>query len=205
VSARTFLLAGAISPILFYAVFLVDGATRPGYDAWRNFVSTLALGERGWLQTANFLVVGALITVGAIGLWRAGASRALIAGIALIGLGLVGAGAFPTDPDPNPLYPPGATVPAQPSDSAGLHVLASFIVFVLLGVVPLASGLRGRLRDGWSRYSAVSGLLSLVLFVWLISLANQTGPVLAGLEQRVMILVGFAWLVALFMRRRAAS
>ncbi len=37
---------------------LIDGATRPGYEPWRNFVSQLSTGERGWLQIANFIVAG---------------------------------------------------------------------------------------------------------------------------------------------------
>jgi hypothetical membrane protein len=38
---------GVIGPLLFIAVFLIEGATRPGYSAWRNLVSQLATGPGG--------------------------------------------------------------------------------------------------------------------------------------------------------------
>ena len=47
---------GVLGPVLFIAVFLVEGATRPGYSAWHNHVSLLATGDGGWMQVANFLV-----------------------------------------------------------------------------------------------------------------------------------------------------
>ncbi|WP_428967097.1 DUF998 domain-containing protein [Micromonospora fluostatini] len=53
---------------LFVLVFLVDGATRPGYDARQHPVSATALGRRGWVQTSSFVVNGLLVTVSAAGL-----------------------------------------------------------------------------------------------------------------------------------------
>jgi hypothetical protein len=42
-SARTraLLACGVIGPLLFISVFLLEGATRPGYSAWRHVVSAL--------------------------------------------------------------------------------------------------------------------------------------------------------------------
>lgn len=56
--------AGAGGAVAFVIVFLIDGATRSGYSVRRHPVSALALGPRGWLQTTNFLVCGALVTAG---------------------------------------------------------------------------------------------------------------------------------------------
>ena len=65
----TFLITcGAIGPLLFILVFLIEGATRPGYSAWRNYVSSLSLSDQGWMQIANFLVCGLLSLCFAIGL-----------------------------------------------------------------------------------------------------------------------------------------
>ena len=45
---------------LFIGTFLVEGAARPDYSQPRHPVSSLALGPRGWMQTANFALAGAL-------------------------------------------------------------------------------------------------------------------------------------------------
>src|SRR5581483_7127210 len=101
--ATRFLIAGgAIGPLLFIIVFLIEGATRPGYSAWHNFVSSLSLSDQGWVQIANFLMCG-LLTLGfAIGLrqvFRTG--RSSVWGPILLGVfsvALIVAGLFATDP-----------------------------------------------------------------------------------------------------------
>src|SRR5436309_5015871 len=67
--ATTILIAcGAIGPLLFIIVLLIEGATRPGYSAWHNYGSSLSLGDQGWMQIANFLICGLLTLCFAIGL-----------------------------------------------------------------------------------------------------------------------------------------
>ncbi len=68
---RLLLAGGMVGPLLFIVVLLIEGATRPGYDAWRHFGSQLSLGEQGWEQIANFLVCGVLCVGFALGLRRA--------------------------------------------------------------------------------------------------------------------------------------
>jgi hypothetical membrane protein len=65
---RSLLACGVIGPPLFVLVFLIEGATRPGYNPWRNWVSELSLGELGLMQIANFVVFGLLALGFAIGL-----------------------------------------------------------------------------------------------------------------------------------------
>jgi Protein of unknown function (DUF998) len=65
---RLLIACGAIGPILFILVFLVEGATRPSYSAWHNFVSDLSLSNQGWMQIANFLICGVLMLCFALGL-----------------------------------------------------------------------------------------------------------------------------------------
>lgn len=55
---KMLLTCGIIASILFVATFLIDGATRTGYDPLYHSVSSLSLGERGWLQIGNFIVTG---------------------------------------------------------------------------------------------------------------------------------------------------
>lgn len=52
---------GFAAPIVFVGTFLIEGATRPGYDAWAEFVSLLSLGSDGWMQVANFIASGWLL------------------------------------------------------------------------------------------------------------------------------------------------
>lgn len=44
---RWLLAGGVVGPPLFIAVFLIEGATRPGYSVWRNQVSELELSNQG--------------------------------------------------------------------------------------------------------------------------------------------------------------
>ena len=79
--------AGVAAPVLFTTVYLVEGATRLGYDPLRHQVSLLSLGDRGWVQILNFLVTGALLVVFAIGLrgwmWGGPSGRAVPAAVRL--------------------------------------------------------------------------------------------------------------------------
>jgi hypothetical protein len=59
--------AGMIGPVLFVAIFTIEGWLRSGYDARSMFVSELALGPRGWIQIVNFLVFGLLFLLFARG------------------------------------------------------------------------------------------------------------------------------------------
>ena len=63
-----FLWAGVVAPLLFTGVYLILGATRPGYEPLRHQVSLLSLGDGGWVQVTSFLVNGALLIVFAIAL-----------------------------------------------------------------------------------------------------------------------------------------
>ena len=38
--------AGAVGPLLFVVVLLIEGATRPGYSAWHTFGSSLSWATR---------------------------------------------------------------------------------------------------------------------------------------------------------------
>jgi len=64
---KKLLYAGVVAPLLFIAVFLIEGATRPGYNPWRMYVSQLGTGPGGWVQVINFLVCGTLVLAFAIG------------------------------------------------------------------------------------------------------------------------------------------
>ena len=68
---RTLLACGVIAGPLFVGAFLLEGATRADYDPLRHPLSSLALGDFGWTQIANFIVAGLLTLAFSIGLQRA--------------------------------------------------------------------------------------------------------------------------------------
>jgi hypothetical protein len=201
---RGLLRCGMAAGPVFVAVFLLEGAARDGYRPLRHPVSSLALGSRGWIQTANFAVAGTLFLAGAAGLARAGDPIAggwaapVLVGAA--GAGLIGAAVFTTDPVSG--YPPGTPdALTQPSRTGTAHNLAAVPVFTGLPAAALACGWRswgaGQHRFGlYSAGTAVTMLTSMVLagagFGQSPRLVN-----LGGLFQRASIITGFAWLTTL--------
>jgi Protein of unknown function (DUF998) len=210
---KALIACGAIGGPLFIAAFLVEGTTRDGYDPVRQPVSSLALGQRGWTQRANFIATGLLMLACSRGLHRQqvrqrDGSRWSPRLVGAYGVGLIGAGIFVTDPvrgyDPGPPVPPG-------SQTNALHGAFSLLVF---GALTGSAFLEARhfAVDGnrrWAIYSAATGAL-VVIGLGLCGpgfaqadedpaaagLAN-----VAGLIQRGTIAVGWSWLSLLALNR----
>lgn len=207
VATRLLLCCGVIGPLLFIIVFLIEGATRADYNPLRYPISSLSIGALGWIQAANFLLLGALLVAFAIGVRRALAgSRGGVWGpllIGLAGIGLLGAGIFTTDPIFG--YPPSAPlVLAQYTVHGHLHDLCSVLFFA---GVPIACfvfcrrfATSGELR--WALYSLLSGLGMLAFFV-LAAVGFDQNPGLvsvAGVFQRLSISLGLIWVALLALR-----
>ncbi len=204
------LAGGVIGPLLFVLVFLIEGTTRPGYDAWRHFVSELSLSDQGWMQMANFIVCGLLILGFAIGLRRSlapglGSSMASVL-LAITGISLLIAGLFVTDPILG--YPPG-TPSAPPQSLHGtIHGIAGLIVFLSVAFACFVL-VRYFFHDahwrGWAAYSILTGLLVLVFFfgsnVTAVLSATRAWPnAPTGLLQRVAFLLGWGWIALLALK-----
>ena len=193
--------SGVIAGPVFLLVSLVDGATRTGYDSMSMPISLLAVGDRGWLQTLNFLVTGVLFGLFAAGVYEALQERATPSFlgpllIALMAFGLVLAGLFSTDPGGG--FPPGVTPPREATMHGTLHDVASLLVFPTLVVCCLYFALwfYRRSRRGWSAYSAVSGLILAATFGTMLAGYNGNEAIfpIAGLAQRIFLVVGWGWL-----------
>ena len=214
-STEFLLLCGVIGPLLFIVVLLIEGATRPGYSALRNYGSDLELSNQGWEQIANFIVCGLLCIAFAVGLrriWRTG--RASVWGpllIGIFGLGLVVAGVFVTDPGRG--YPPGAPLKGDPQTIHGyIHGINGAVLFNL--VLPAACFVLARRfaadpqNRNWATYSWMTGVVILLISVLSIvasPIAENGGfPLPLGLIQRAQIIVGWVWLalVALHLWRQ---
>jgi hypothetical protein len=204
---RGLLRCGLAAGPAFITAFLIEGGVRDGYRPLRHPVSSLALGPRGWIQTANFTLTGALFLAAAAGLSRAGdpaASRQPVpALIGAAGAGLIGAAVFPTDPVSG--YPPGTPgAPPEPSRTGTAHNMAAIPVFLGLPVAALACGWRSW-RSGertFALYSAGTAVTMLATMALAGAGFGQSPRLvrLGGLFQRVSIITGLTWLTALSAR-----
>lgn len=203
---RRLLACGAVGGFGFIAVFLIEGAIRPHYDPLSQPVSSLSLGNGGWIQIANFVVTGLLMLACALGLRRALSSgRGAIWGPILIGtygFGLIGAGVFVTDPGFE--YPPGAPLgmATRASSHGALHNLFSVIVFASVTAACFVFARRFAAQPGgraWVAYSFVTGLAVPAFFV-AASVAWSLSSGLGGLFQRMSISAGWGWVGLLAIR-----
>jgi hypothetical protein len=198
------LACGAIAGPAFVAVFSVVGRQRPGYDARRHPVSSLALGPGGSLQRAHFIVTGSLYLTGSVGLAHTGRSRFLAqpgpAMIAAAGVGLIGSGMFNTDPVSG--YPLGTPPqPVRPTRAGSWHNLCAIPVFAGIPAVALLSA-GSSLRAGdtaWAAYSCATAVTMLGTAALFGQAFAQNPRLVAsgGVVQRISITSGFAWVSAL--------
>jgi hypothetical protein len=203
-STRSLLALGVAAPPLFLGIALLAGATRPGYDPLRQYVSLLSLGPGGWVQQLNFVVTGILVAGFGFGIRRAEAGRPaggwvarLIVGV---GLALVASGVFVTDPAQG--YPAGAPagLPTETSWHAGMHYLGALLVFVGLPTAMTLAARRAPVPGarGWLVYSLVSAVAMLGLWLATFAFPGTPGtPAIAGLLQRLAVVAGVQWLFAL--------
>ena len=47
------LTCGTVGGLLYTTTYLIEGVTRPDYDAWQQTISTLSLGPGGWVQHSS--------------------------------------------------------------------------------------------------------------------------------------------------------
>jgi hypothetical protein len=112
VSTGALLACGVAAGPIYLAVTSAQALTRDGYDASRQTWNVLTIGDLGWIQRLNLLLVGVLTVLFAVGVRRVlgpgwggrWASRLLV----LEGVGHQIAGAVFTA-DPQPGFPPGTS------------------------------------------------------------------------------------------------
>lgn len=187
---------GALGAMLFLVVFSLDGATRPGYSPTRHTVSALALGPRGWLQRANFVVCGAAITGSAVTLLTSGDHRMLGLVTTILGLGLV-VSVVPMDPMRG--YPPG-TPDRDPKESSTAHAVhdgAGAAVFYALPVTAVVSAfaLPG---IAWTVGAILVTILLMLALTGFQRAWEQDTPT-TGTAQRAVLVPGLVWVALVFL------
>jgi hypothetical membrane protein len=175
--------AGVVGPLLFVAVFTVEGALRPGYRAAHMYVSELALGPRGGILIANFVVLGLCMLLFARAVARVLGGGAGPVLLAIIGASLLASGPFVMDP------------PGTPREAASWHgILHGIFGGLVFSLTPVSmwlflrrfwSDTRFRAVRGWTLAGAIAVTSAVVLF----SIAAKAPPeAVAGLRARVGLL-----------------
>ncbi|HEX8730000.1 MAG TPA: DUF998 domain-containing protein [Ktedonobacterales bacterium] len=209
-ATRILIACGAIGPVLFIVAFILEGATRPGYSAWHNFVSDLSESSLGWMQIANFLVCGALVFCFALGLRQVISSgKGVVWGPLLLGafgLSLIVAGVFVTDPSLG-YYPPGSPAGLQTLHGT-IHGTTAPVVFGLLTAAIFVFARRFASDPawrGWAVYSIITGIVCAISFIACLAVAvlDEHGVLAnapSGLLERIAIISGWGWIALLAIR-----
>jgi hypothetical membrane protein len=194
---RALLACGVLIAPVFVGVGIVQVLTRPGFDIKHLAISSLSLGDLGWIQIANFEITGLLAIACAVGLRRAlrgdrgGTWGPVLIGV--LGVGTIVSGIF--HPDPAFGFPRGAPagMPATMSTHATIHTIASMASFASMTTACFVLGRAfasiGRAK--WAIYCVASGILVPVLLVLGLSTKDWVGVLLA-----VMVAIGFGCISA---------
>ncbi len=187
------LTCGVAGTALFPIIYVLEGATRPGYDAWRQTISALTLGPGGWIQQLDFALCGVSV------LWMAFVWREILKGgvcatwypiiRGIEGLGLIAI----------------AIITQDPLHTVFLVVIVNAMCF---GLFVIARRFwKQPLWRGWATFSVACGLWPMVVMP-LFGVALNTHGVLsgyAGLFERLATNADTIWslvLVALLWVRR---
>jgi hypothetical protein len=194
------LAAGAAAGPVYVLLAAGQMLARDGFDPRHHAVSLLANGDWGWVQSANFLVVGLLTIAGAVGIRRAfprGPGRRwgpLLIGV--YGVSLLVAGIFSADPAGG--FPPGtpAGQPASLSWHAGAHFVAGGVGFAAFvgACAVFARGFRARAQRGWAALSAATGVVFLAAFA---GVAAGPPTATANVAFGLAVMLAWGWFTAL--------
>jgi len=188
---KALLALGAAGPVLFLVVSTLLGFLDPDFDVMTEPVSALAWGPLGWVQTANFYVLGAATIAFAVGLYRGLEGRGRMGAAILLsisGLALIIAGIFEGTP-------PGA----EPTPSGMIHGMAFFWTFIPLPTAFALTALRLKVERGWGAHAVYSAAMPSVVFGLVVIygvLGSDPGDPLfpiGGILNRVLIALAFGW------------
>jgi hypothetical protein len=194
-STKSIRAVAGIGPLLFFSIATIEGFLRSDYDPLAQPISALAMGERGWIQGVNFLLLAvsflAMAAVLRSALRLGFASLAAPVVFTIMAIGVAVAGLFPMDP-------PGAA----PTRSGELHMVGGFLVFPLIPVVVFLLAVRFRRDAHWRSfflYSLVTGLFCLAALGFFLTFVGPPGfqrpfPGLVGVVQRLVLFPFFIWI-----------
>ena len=189
--------AGVLGPALFVGIFCLECLLRPGYDPKSMYISALSLGPRGWIQMANFILLGVLLLVFARGIAAEfpgeKASRGGPILLTILAVLFIVSGFFVMDPMDTP--------PDQMSVHGLIHGLAGGIVFVLMPVIIFVFQRRFQGDVNWQsfqRWTLVLGIVEVTAVV-VFTIVSKSPQLLAtfsdwiGLIQRAALVPFMVW------------
>ena len=184
---------GMVVGVLYLATGLIQGFVRDGFDFRRHALSHLANGPGGWVQTGNFVVCGLMVIGAALGIARVLRSRAAGWLLGCYGASMLTAAMFPTDPVDG--FPPGTPpgVPATPSTSGLVHLVAGALGFMTLAAAcfVVARAMARRNESSLAPLSFICG--AVVVIGFFAPVAIPSGPAsIAGIW--LAVVVGWVWL-----------
>jgi hypothetical protein len=199
---------GVAGTALFPIIYVIEGATRPGYDAWRHTISALSLGPGGWVQQLDFALCGASV------LWSSYVWRKILAGgvcatwypiiRGVEGMGLLAIAIFATDPGYG--YPPGTPNGPGPSTLGGtLHLVFTILIMQAMSVALFVIARRFWRNPhwrGWVVFSVACGLIPVVMMPLFVIAQNAHTAFsgYAGLFERLATNADTIWSLALLVR-----
>jgi len=201
--------AGLIGSSFFVAVFVTEGWLRPDYEPLKMYVSALSLGPRGWIQIANFLILGLCLLTFAWGVaneFRTGkASRSGPVLLAIIAFLLLISGPLIMDPTDTPLN--------RVSVHGTLHGLAGGIVFILMPISCFVFLHRFRVDPNWQSLRLWTLVLAIVIATAsiLLTIASKVPEAhiifddWLGLIQRAIIIPFMVWVFVFALRLLSRS
>ncbi|GAB3440150.1 hypothetical protein GCM10027570_05370 [Streptomonospora sediminis] len=164
-------------------LFLVNDAIKPDYNPVSDAVSEAGIGRGGWLQIANFIISGLLVTASASAISQT-VNRWTGRFVVLVGMGLALSGVFVSDPVPT----------GDPTWHGLAHnVVGTVSSAALIAACFAASGWRA--TPLWRWYCILAGVAMPATFV--VALA---APDTLGIWQRLTNIIGWTWLIALEVR-----
>ena len=203
-NTKSLLLCGTIACPLFIIIVLTEGAIRLNYSSLLYPLSSLSIGDNGWTQISNFIFTGILFVIFSFGLKQiCNSDKEIFHGplfIRLVGIGLIGAGIFVTDPIYG--YPTDKPLVLRQFTFHGhLHDGFSMFVFICLPwacfvfrIYFISKG-----KKGLANYSAFTGYAMIVTFIITsMGFKQLSGFVnFAGMFQRLCISFGWTWMTLL--------
>ena len=189
--------AGILAPVIFVGVFTVEGILRSGYDPLKMYISALSLGNRGWIQISNFLILGFLLFIFTLGLskeFQTGkASRGGIITLYVISALFFISGPFVMDP---------TEIPADQMSVHGLiHGLSGGIVFTIMPII-IFIFLRRFVSDAnwqsfrwWTLTLGIIEALGVVVFTYVSKIPVEQNAYINyfGLFQRIALIPFMVW------------
>jgi len=189
--------AGILAPAIFVGVFTVEGVLRSGYDPLKMYISALSLGNRGWLQISNFIVLGLLLFIFTLGLskeFQTGkASRGGIITLYIISVLFFISGPFVMDPTETPTD--------QMSVHGLIHGISGGIVFLLMPIIIFIFLRRFFSDNNWQSFrwwTLILGVIeatgvTIFTYVSKIPVEQNTYINYFGLFQRIALIPFMVW------------